>query len=133
MRYLDQFSPEDLQDAETRRRIVDYCTKRILDQVRLGLMEYPEGLAVEHHFFYEALNDPVLQQLSELHRSRLLQPIVLFCEYFNLEDPETDAKLLLGTITRLEYEALSSSPEHVDYRGIRNEIRRIVSWIVNSG
>ena len=109
-RYLDQFSPEALQDEETRRRIVDYCTKRILDHVRLGLTEHPEGLAVEHHFFYEALNDPVLQELSELHRRRLLQPIVRFCEYFNTEDPETDANLLLGTITRLEYEALSSTP-----------------------
>lgn len=131
-RYLDQFSPEALQDAEARRRIIDYCTKRILDQVRLGLTEHPEGLAVEHHFFYEALNDPVLQELSALHRSRLLQPIVRFCEYFNTDDPETDANLLLGTITRLEYEALSSAPEHVDYRAIRNEIRRIVGWIVKS-
>lgn len=131
-RYLDQFPPAALQDADTRRRIVDYCAKRIVDHVRLGLTEYPEGLAVEHHFFYEALSDPVLQELSELHRSRLLQPIVRFCEYFNNDDPETDANLLLGTITRLEYEALSSIPERVDYRAIRNEIRRIVGWIVNS-
>lgn len=131
-RYLDQFSPEQLRDAETRRRIIDYCTKRVLDHVRHGLTEHPEGLAVEHHFFYEALNDSVLQELSALHRSRLLQPIVRFCEYFNADDPETDANLLFGTITRLEYEALSSSPECIDYRAIRNEIRRIVGWIVNS-
>ena len=63
---------------------------------------------------------------------RLLQPVVRFCEYFNTDDAETDANLLLGTTTRIEYEALSSAPEHVDYRGIRNEIRRLVSWIVNS-
>lgn len=132
-RYLDQFSPEALEDEETRRRIVDYCTKRILDHVRLGLTEHPDGLAVEHHFFYEALNDPVLQELSSLHRRRLLQPIVRFCEYFNTDDPETDASLLFGTITRLEYEALSSAPDQADYRSIRNEIRRIVGWIVNSG
>jgi DNA-binding transcriptional regulator YbjK len=131
-RYLDQFSPEELRQAETRRRIVEYCTKRIVDHVRHGLTEHPEGLAVEHHFFYEALNEPRLQELSALHRSRLLQPIVRFCEYFNAEDPETDANLLFGTITRLEYQALSSAPDQIDYRSIRNEIRRIVGWIVNS-
>lgn len=131
-RYLDQFSPDALRRDETRHRIIDYCTKRIVDHVRYGLAEHPEGLAVEHHFFYEALNDPVLQDLSARHRSRLLQPIVRFCEYFNTDDPETDANLLLGTITRLEYEALSSNSEDVDYRAIRNEIRRIVGWIVNS-
>jgi DNA-binding transcriptional regulator YbjK len=131
-RYLDQFSPDALADADTRCRIIDYCTKRIVDHVRFGLAEHPEGLAVEHHFFYEALNDPVLQELSALHRRRLLQPIVRFCEYFNTDDPETDASLLFGTITRLEYEALSTTPEHIDYRAMRKEIRRIVGWIVNS-
>lgn len=131
-RYLDQFPPAELGDDDARRRIIDYCTKRIVDHVRHGLTQHPEGLAVEHHFFYEALNDPKLQELSALHRDRLLQPIVRFCEYFNTDDPETDASLLFGTITRLEYQALPSAPDHVDYRSIRKEIRRIVGWIVNS-
>ena len=131
-RYLDQFSPADLADDETRLRIVGYCTKRVLDHVRYGLTDHPEGLAVEHHFFYEALNDPALQELSDLHCNRLMQPMVRFCEYFNVTDPEADARLLLGTITRLEYQALPSAPHNVDYKSIRNEIRRIVGWIVNS-
>jgi DNA-binding transcriptional regulator YbjK len=131
-RYLDQFAPDQLAEAETRRRITDYCTKRIVDHVRHGLEEHPEGLAVEHQFFYEALNDPRLQELSSLHRKRLVQPIIRFCEYFNTADPETDANLLFGTITRLEYQALPAAPDHVDYRSIRSEIRRMVGWIVNS-
>jgi len=130
-RYLDQFSADDLAREETRQRIIDYCTKRGGDHVRHGLTEHPEGLAVEHHFFYEPLNDPQLKELSALHRRRLLQPIVRFCEYFNAEDPETDASLLFGTITRLEYEALPFAPDDVNYKAIRNEVRRIVGWIVN--
>lgn len=130
-RYLDQFSADDLVQEEVRRRIIDYCTKRIVDHVRHGLTEHPEGLAVEHHFFYEALNDPQLTELSALHRRRLLQPMIRFCEYFNNDDPETDASLLFGTITRIEYEGLAATPDGVDYGSIRNEIRRIVSWIVN--
>ena len=57
--------------------------------------------------------------------------MVRFCEYFNAEDPETDASLLFGTITRLEYEALRAAPDDIDYKSIRNAIRRIVGWIVN--
>jgi DNA-binding transcriptional regulator YbjK len=131
-RYLDQFSAEDLASPEVRQRIADYCTKRIVEHVRHGLTEHPEGLAVEHHFFYEAFNDPQLKELSARHRRRLLQPVVRFCEYFNTSDPETDAHLLFGTITRLEYEALPAIPDDVDYKSIRNEIRRMVGWIVNS-
>jgi len=130
--YLDQFSADDLASAETRQRIIDYCTKRVIDHVRYGLHEHPEGLAVEHHFFYEALSDPRLEALSKLHRKRQLQPMVQFCEYFNSTDPETDARLLFGTITRLEYQALPTAPDNVDYKSIRNEIRRIVGWIVNT-
>jgi len=63
---------------------------------------------------------------------RLLQPFIRFCEYFNTDDPETDASLLFGTITRLEYASLPAVPDNVDYRAIRNEIRRIVGWIVRS-
>lgn len=130
-RYLDQFSADDLAREETRQRVIDYCTKRVVDHIRHGLTEYPEGLAVEHHFFYEALNDPRLTELSALHRRRLLEPMIRFCEYFNVEDPETDADLLFGTITRLEYEALPAAPDNIDYKSIRNAIRRIVGWIVN--
>jgi DNA-binding transcriptional regulator YbjK len=130
--YLDQFSPDDLASEAARQRIIDYCTRRIVEHIRHGLSEHPEGLAVEHHFFYEALNEPQLKELSARHRQRLLQPVVRFCEYFNTSDPETDAHLLLGTITRLEYEALPATPDDVDYTSIRNEIRRMVGWIVNS-
>jgi len=131
-RYLDQFSADDLANSDKRQRIVDYCTKRIVDHIRFGLDKHPEFLAVEHQFFYEALSDPELQELSQLHRTRLLMPLVRFCEYFNTVDPETDASLFLGTITRLEYEALPAVPDNVDYKSIRNEIRRIVGWIVNT-
>ena len=53
-RYLDQYSTDDIADPETRQRIVDYCTRRIVDHIRHGLAEHPEGLAVEHHFFYSS-------------------------------------------------------------------------------
>ena len=131
-RYLDQFSEDDLGCPDARQRIIDYCTQRIIEHIRLGLTKHPEDLAVEHHFFYEALNDSHLTELSSRHRQRLLQPVVRFCEYFNTTDPRTDAHLLFGTITRLEYEALPATPDKVDYRSIRNEIRRMVGWIVNS-
>ncbi len=131
-RYLDQFSAVDLADPDTRRRITDYCTRRIVDHIRHGLTESHEGLAIEHHFFFEALNDPKLEQLSVMHRERLLQPFVRFCSYFNDVDPETDASLLFGTITRLEYEALPGAPDNVDFRKIRAEIRRMIRWIVDA-
>ncbi len=130
-RYLDQFSTRELKDTDVRRRIVEYCSKRVLDHMRWGLTESREGLAVEHHFFFEALNDRELQKTSEQHRAELMKPMIAFCQYFNETDPETDASLLLGTILRLEYEALPYEADEIDFVRMRREIRRIMGWIVD--
>jgi DNA-binding transcriptional regulator YbjK len=131
-RYLDRFDQEALQHAETRDRIVKYVTHRIVEHMRENLEIRPEGLAIEHHFFFEALVDPELKRLSELHRERLLAPVLRFCRYFNASDPDTDAELLLGTITRLEYESLLVDARAIDYRSIRRQVHRIVNWIINA-
>lgn len=128
--YLDRFSEEEFADLRVQKRITDYLTRQIVDHVRDNLENTPEGLAIEHHFFFEALMEHELIELTELHRQRLLKPLVRFCAYFNPMYASTDAELMLGTITRLEYEALLVEPKHIDYRKIRRQVRRMVSWIV---
>lgn len=131
--YLDRFDSKDFEEQQVRTRIADYITKRIVKHMRKNLEQSPEGLALERHFFFEALADPELTLLADIHRQRLLEPIVRFCAYFNSHDPEVDAQLLLGAVTRLEYESLLVDTEEIDYRRIRSQIHRLVGWIVNSG
>jgi len=131
-KYLDRIERKGLEREDRIRLIVDYFNSKILSHVRDGLENSPEGLMVEHHMFFEVMLGPALRQLSAEHRKMLLDPIVRFCGYFNKEDPVTDAELLLGTITRLEYEAMLFEPGSVDYKATRREIRRIVGWIVNA-
>lgn len=128
--YLDRFSQRDFNDPKVQKRITGYLTRQIVDHVRDNLENSPEGLAVEHHFFFEALLEHEMLELTQLHRERLLRPLRRFCAYFNAESAETDAELMLGTITRLEYESLLLDPQDIDYRQIRRQIRRMVSWIV---
>jgi len=131
--YLDRFDKNDLATKPVRTRITEYMTKRIVDHMRKNLEKSPEGLAIERHFFFEALADPELTELADLHRSRLLEPIKRFCAYFKCKDPAVDAELLLGAITRLEYESLLLDPAEINYRRIRSQIHRLVGWIVHSG
>ncbi len=131
--YLDRFDVNDLAKKSVRNRITNYITKRIVKHMRKNLEKSPEGLAIERHFFFEALADPELTGLANLHRQRLLEPIIRFCTYFNSKDPEVDSELLLGAVTRLEYESLLVDPSEINYRRIQSQIHRLVGWIVNSG
>ena len=76
--YLDRFNEEELREPDARRRIERYVTQRIFEHIRENLEEKPEGLAVEHHFFFEALVDPELKRLADLHYTRLMEPILKF-------------------------------------------------------
>jgi DNA-binding transcriptional regulator YbjK len=131
--YLDRFDPDEISSPNVQRRIIEYVTRQLVEHIREKLANSPEGLAIEHHFFFEALLDEQLKDLAQRHRQRLLRPIRRFCSYFSGKRRDTDAELLLGTITRLEYESLLIEPDAVDYRSIRQQLRRIVGWIVRAG
>jgi len=115
---------------EVRVRVRDYVCDQIVGYVYRKILETPLTLAVEQHIFSEAILEPRLTELATAHRRGLLDPLVRLCELFGSEDPALDADLLLGTILRLEYEALLVPPEAVDRRRLRASVRRILSWIL---
>ena len=127
--FLDRFTPEQLDNPLLRRRIRDHVGRLIADYVLRKIVEQPTWLAVEHHFFFEALVDPRLTALARQHRRRLVEPMLELCRRLGSEEPEIDADLLFGTLTRLEYEALVVPPDEVDEVRIRRDIRRLVGWI----
>lgn len=130
MHYLERKQADALDTANGRRIVIDYLTRNVVEHVREKLTYTPEGLAVEYQFIFEALTDDELKALSRKHLRRLMEPLLQFCQFFNQRDPKSDAELLLGAITRLEYESLYLDPDDVDYRRIRRLVRRIISWIV---
>lgn len=113
----------------TRARMRDYVARRITTYVWAKVTDQPLGLAVEHHFLFEALVDPRLNELAQAHRERLLRPLARLCELFGSPDPALDADLLLGTILRIEYESLLQPPGPAGRRRLRRSIHRLVGWI----
>jgi AcrR family transcriptional regulator len=127
--FLDRYPPERLDNPLLRRRIRDHVARLIADYVLRKIVEQPTWLAVEHHFFFEALVDERLTALARQHRRRLVLPMLELCQRLGSEEPEIDADLLFGTLTRLEYESLVVPPSAVDEARIRREIRRLIGWI----
>jgi|SRR5690606_29690650 len=127
--YLDAVLPGCADNPAMRRRMRDHIARLIGDYVLRKIVEQPTWLAVEHHFFFEALVDERLTELARQHRRRLVEPMLELCRRLGSEEPEIDADLLFGTLTRLEYESLVVPPEQVDEARIRREVRRLIGWI----
>ena len=127
--YLDRFPPAQMENPLLRRRVSDHLSRLIGDYVLRKIVEQPTWLAVEHHFFFEALVDERLTALARQHRRQLLAPMLELCRRLGSEEPEIDADLLFGTLTRLEYESLVVPAAALDEARIRREIRRLVGWI----
>ena len=128
--FLARFDAEARALPAVRRRIRDHVARLISNYVLRKIVEQPVWLAVEHHFFFEALVDPRLTALAREHRARLVAPMLRLCTELGSDMPEIDADLLFGTLIRLEYEALVVPPGEIDALRIRREVKRLLGWIM---
>lgn len=118
--------------ARARAAMRDYVTRRIVEYVAAKIEQNPLGLAVEHHFFFEALVDSRLTELAAEHRRRLVEPLTRLCGFFGSDDPALDADLLFGTIIRIEYESLLDPSVDASRQRLRASVRRMVGWIADA-
>jgi DNA-binding transcriptional regulator YbjK len=132
--YLDRTGPLADADVATRRRVRDYALRGIVGYVSEKIAYQPVGLAVEHQFFFEALNDARLTELAARHRARLVAPMIELCRRFGSPQPETDADLLFGTIIRLEYESLlAPASARLRRASLRRSLGRLLDLLLRLG
>jgi DNA-binding transcriptional regulator YbjK len=128
--YLDGFSAAELRSLAVRKTICEYLAGVAARYIVTQYTRLPEGLAVEQIFFTEARLSPRLRSLAKTHRRQLLLPLERLCGYFNRNDPELDAELLLDTITALEYQGLALPRNTRSRRRVEALIRRQFGWVL---
>ena len=126
--YLQGFTGNALRKRSVREEVCDYFARRATDILLQGVLQTPEGLAVEQAFFSCVPQSPQLRELAADYRLSLLTPLTELCRRFNQQDPEIDAALLLDTLTRLEYDALLLPPDAVERDAIERLLRRQIGW-----
>lgn len=129
--YLDRAAPLATATPAVRRRVRDYVLTRMVGYVTDKIEHQPVGLAVEHQFFFGALNDARLTALAAQHRARLVAPMVELCRRFGSPQPEIDADLLFGTVIRLEYEALLAPGDGAGGQRRRTAIRGTLARLLD--
>ena len=128
--YLESFPRGELRRVAVKKAVCDGLAQRATDYLVSRVMENPVGLSVEQTLFTAARQTPELRQVADAHRANLLRPLIAFCSYFNREDPEVDAELLLDVMTTLEYATLPSVHEDLDPGRLLTLLRRQIGWIL---
>lgn len=109
-----------------RRRLTEIGVDYLIDKMRT----YRAGMAVEHHFYFEALYDERLRSLYATSREPILAAMAEFAALFNRNCPELDAELLLSTILKIEHDALLQSPDAIDRSRMRKTLGRVIGWVM---
>ncbi len=107
------------QDQEILETLTDIATDYTWTQAQL----YPDSLKVEMVLLFTVHRDSELRTLALEYREYVLSHITGICEKLGSHEAEVDARLLLGTIQRLEYEAVTE-PEIACRLDIERQLRR---------
>jgi DNA-binding transcriptional regulator YbjK len=98
-----------------RARLADEIAHMTMEYVRRQLMTRREHLIAEHAFHHEALLNPRLARLVSAHQQILLQGTCQFFQVMGSSQPQQDAQVLTGIISRMEYQGLLDGPQpHAD-------------------
>lgn len=123
---FEGFVAETPQDrAVLCDQLVEWGVNFIMDEVKTR----PGTLFLEMVFFYDLHVDPRLRQSAVSLQNRFAADFAKLCRHLGSQQPETDAALLLGTLQRLEYQALAV-PDQVDEAAIRSQLRRLLGFIM---
>ncbi len=132
--WSDVFASVHRYSAQQRRRKSVRQALR-LELTRIGVdFLYHEltcrraGIAVEHHFYFEALHDPRLHDLFEAWHQATREQMTQFAAVFNRHSPEIDAELLIGTIFRIEHRALAGPVDRTEMEAM---LGRALGWVMN--
>tara|TARA_R110001599_G_scaffold351822_1_gene584692 strand:- start:20500 stop:21213 length:714 start_codon:yes stop_codon:yes gene_type:complete len=127
--YLDSFTRGELRKRETREKICHDMAIMTGRHVYNQIVHNPERLALEQILFNEARLSPEIHKLGVQQREKQIEPLITLCRIFNRKDPEINAELLFGSITSMEYHAVTLHRDEVDEAKIVALLRRLLGWL----
>lgn len=113
-------SDEDMTDV-----IAVSLTEYVIDQV----VKHRDALIAEQAFRYEAILNPHLRTLGEVHKVALMQKLTDLLTLMQSKHPAEDATIVISVLHRIEYEGLLLESEELDKKAIYSTLFRMLSLL----
>ena len=113
-------SDEDMTDV-----IAVSLTDYVIEQVS----QHRESLIAEQAFRYEAILNPHLRKLGEVHKVALMQKLSDLLTLMQSAHPAEDATIVISVLHRIEYEGLLLESEELDKKAIYSTLLRMLSLL----
>ena len=93
-------------DPELLDQMLERLTALIVSFMQMELNDKRDHMLAEQAFMHECLRDPRLREVARTYFDHLLEELVQICRLIGVDEPEIAGELLMGTVFRIEQEAL---------------------------
>ncbi|MGB3623096.1 TetR family transcriptional regulator [Ketobacter sp. MCCC 1A13808] len=100
--------------TETNNRVVEALAMMIVAFLKHELTEKRDHMIAEQAFKHECLRDSRLREVAKAYFEYLMSEMTELCRVIGVADPDIAGELLIGTLDRLEHEALMVPVEEFD-------------------
>jgi len=112
--FIQQHKAEVGSSPEVTKQLLQSLSQLIVGYMKLELADKRDHMIAEQAFKHECLRDARLRSIAQTYFDHLLEEMVELCKVIGVEDPEIAGELLMGTIFRIEHEALMIPVEQFD-------------------
>lgn len=127
---IESYSKTELRRVSTREALSDKLSAMSSAYLADQITKQPTELAVEQLLFTEIQITPELRSLAKQHKTLLLSPFIKLCRYFNKQDPELNADIMLTMYKQIEYRNLADDFDEQKREEINQVTQRIIRWIM---
>ncbi|WP_448568569.1 TetR/AcrR family transcriptional regulator [Thalassotalea ganghwensis] len=128
--YIDALGKTKLKKVSIKQQVREQLAQLATEYIINKVSERPQMLAVEQLLFTQIQTTPELRELAKLHRNALLAPFIKLCRYFDKDNAELDAEIMLTVFTQLEYNSIIVPVEELDRSAIYNKVNRVIGWMM---
>ena len=122
--FVNEHKESLYRDPELLDQLLDRLTALILSFIQMELQEKRDHMLAEQAFMHECLRDPRLRELARTYFDHLLDEMIQLCRLINVSEPEIAGELLMGTIFRIEQEALMVPVDQFDLTKAHKMLKR---------
>jgi DNA-binding transcriptional regulator YbjK len=117
-------------DPAARAQLVERMALLITMFIQSEVTEKRDHLMAEQAFMHECLRDPHLREIARSYFDHLVNQLRQLSAIIGLKDPDIAGDILMGTVFRIEYEALIAPAGSFDFERARRTLEMLLKGLV---